>query len=135
MKLTQIAGVILAVLVVATGAAAALPGNAPVDAPVEQADDDVDANETEEDADEVRDEAADEDESSEEAADEDRQGPPSEMSSQAPSFVSEVHDLIRGKLDGSISNLGEQISSLTPGGDAGQPGNAGNGPADGSPGR
>ncbi|MEF8783899.1 MAG: hypothetical protein V5A39_08975 [Haloarculaceae archaeon] len=117
MNLTQIAGVTLAVLLVATGAAAALPGNAPVDAPVEQADNSTDTNETEEDA------------------DEDRQGPPSEMPSQAPSFVSDIHDLIRGKLDGSISNLGEQISSLTPGGDAGQPGNAGNAPADGPPGR
>lgn len=131
MKLTQIAGVTLAVLLVATGAAAALPGNAPVDAPVEQADnstdaqEEADANETERDA--------DEDESSE--ADADRQGPPSEMPSQAPSFVSDIHDLIRGKLDGSISNLGERISSLTPGGDADQPGNAGNAPAGGSPGR
>jgi hypothetical protein len=127
MNLTQIAGVTLAVLLVATGAAAALPGNAPVDAPVEQAD-------TSTDAQEEADDDADTNET-EEAADEDRQGPPSEMPSQAPSFVSDIHDLIRGKLDGSISNLGEQISSLTPGGDAGQPGNAGNAPADGPPGR
>lgn len=152
----KIAGVVLAVLVVATGAAAALPGNAPVDAPTEQASDNADAGNGDADADAS--ESDDTDESGMEqsddsaanasgAADErdgaaanaseaaDERGPPSEMSSQVPEFVGDIHDLIQQKIDGTVSSLGEQISSLTPGGDSGGDAESGasNAPTDGAP--
>jgi hypothetical protein len=53
-------------------------------------------------------------------ADDERRGPPADMPDAAPDFVSQIHDLIQQKIDGTISNLGQQISELTPGGDAGQ---------------
>lgn len=107
MNLTKLAGVLLAVFVVATGAAAALPGDAPTDSQAGQADDH--APEQAHNATEMN-----------ETADDERRGPPADMPDAAPDFVSQIHDLIQQKIDGTISNLGQQISELTPGGDAGQ---------------
>ncbi|PSQ33163.1 hypothetical protein BRD09_01765 [Halobacteriales archaeon SW_10_68_16] len=105
MKLTKLAGVLLAVLVVATGAAAALPGNAPSDAPVEQPTNDSD----------VADARADDDDDDRGESAADRRGPPADMPSQVPEFVSGIHDLVNQKIDGTLSNLGEEVSSVTPG--------------------
>lgn len=116
MKLTKIAGVTLALLLVASGAAAAMPGNAPADSQAGQAQDNYDGN-----ADEAEDaraddstESADRSEMSEQASAEERRGPPTDMPAQAPDFVSEIHQLVNQKLEGSIDNLGEQISAVTP---------------------
>ncbi len=132
MKLTTIAGGLLAVLVI-TGSAAALPGaagaqaddhadNAQADNAAEQA-----ANDTEQAANETA--GADENESSgaAEAADRrgppadagqagDQRGPPSDLPEQVPDFVSEIHTLIGQKQAGELTgDLGAQISDLTPG--------------------
>ena len=37
------------------------------------------------------------------------------MPSQVPEFVSGIHDLVNQKIDGTLSNLGEEVSSVTPG--------------------
>ncbi|EMA06679.1 hypothetical protein SAMN05443574_105105 [Haloarcula vallismortis] len=125
MKLTTIAGGLLAVLVI-TGSAAALPGaastqaddhanNAQADSAAEQA-----ANETANAGENESDGAA-------EAADRrgppadagqagDQRGPPSDLPEQVPDFVSEIHTLIGQKQAGDLAgDLGAQISDLTPG--------------------
>jgi hypothetical protein len=115
MKLTRIAVVLLAVLVVATGAAAALPGNAPTDAPVEQpANDSDDATREANDPPAVAAGGESDRVGGTGEAPVDRQGPPADLPSQVPDFVSGIHDLINQKIDGTISNLGEEISSVTP---------------------
>ena len=93
MKL-ELAAVAVSLLLVGTGAAMAMPGNAPADAP---ADDHSQADESDEEAAENASErrgppadvpaAADEDEAS--------QGPPADLPAQVPDFVSDVHDAIR----------------------------------------
>lgn len=129
-------GALLAVLVVASGAAAAAPGNAPADAPVEndssdaQAQDQMreetanssEANDTE--SDEPETDSDEEDRAGErpeqagppEAVD-DRRGPPVNMPAQVPGFVSDVHQIVTEHLAGGIDGLGERIGDLTPGGD------------------
>ena len=114
MKL-ELAAVAVSLLLVGTGAAMAMPGNAPADAP---ADDRSQADESDEEAAENASErrgppadvpaAADEDEVS--------QGPPADLPAQVPDFVSDVHDAIRNHEGGADADpLGDLVSSLTPG--------------------
>lgn len=53
-------------------------------------------------------------------------GPPEDLPEQVPDFVSDVHDAVRDFLGGTIDSLGAAVSDLTPGGDAGDNGAAGN---------
>lgn len=120
MKLTKTAGVLLAVLLVATAGVAAMPGNAPADSQAGQADDNYDdgANASNAPADagpEMND--SETDEANAENAD-DRRGPPTDMPAQVPDHVSQIHDLVNQYLDGDIDNLGEHISDLMGGEDA-----------------
>ncbi|WP_276273442.1 hypothetical protein [Haloarcula litorea] len=121
MKLTKIAGVLLAVLVV-TGSAAALPGAAEThandNADDAQADDYANENATEA-ANESEDDTADDSAATQgppaDAGPDGERGPPTDLPAQVPDFVSEIHSLvdthIAGDLDGT---LGEQISDVTP---------------------
>ncbi|MFB6222916.1 MAG: hypothetical protein ABEH86_04490 [Haloarcula sp.] len=108
MKLTTLAGALLAVLVI-TGSAAALPGAA-----VAQADDHADNAQT---AEHESDQAADRRGPPAEAGDEtDRRGPPASLPEQVPDFVGDIHSLVNQKLAGDLTGgLGAQISDLTPG--------------------
>jgi hypothetical protein len=142
MKL-KLAAVAVALLLFATGAAMATPGDAPdhaqadnysqaeENAPDDPADDADDADDSDEDgADE-----ADADDDSDAADDERRgppadvpmvggdaadasgsQGPPAELPGSVPDFVSDIHSAIHGHLDGSMESgdLGDVISALTP---------------------
>lgn len=120
---TKTLGALLALFVVATGAAAAMPGNAPVDAPDRADNQTADA---EADAQAEMNETAD-DESGEaeerqaggppEAAGE--RGPPTDMPGAAPDFVSEIHASINDYLSGAVEDLGSAVSEITPGGEAG----------------
>lgn len=125
---TKIVGALLAALVVASGAAAAMPGNAPADSQAGQAGNYVDdsADERADAMDEADETDGDKmDEANETAGDEraaaagpsdDRRGPPSDMPAGVPDFVSQIHDLIGQKIDGTLSDLGDAISQVTPGG-------------------
>jgi len=141
---TKLAAVAVALLLVGTGAAVASPGNAPDGVPADDHAQDDSADENESDADENESDA-DENEANE-SADERRgppadvpgpatdgnasQGPPTDMPAQVPEFVGDIHEAIGAHIDGMLSGseLGERISSLTPGGDAddGAPEDAGN---------
>jgi hypothetical protein len=121
---TKPLGALLALLVVATGAAAAMPGNAPVDVP-DQADNQT--GDAEADAQAEMNETAED----ERDADEERQagsppedvagerGPPADMPGAAPDFVSEIHATINDYLSGAVEDLGSAISEVTPGGETG----------------
>lgn len=50
-------------------------------------------------------------------SDQAERGPPADLPEQVPDHVSEIHDLIRGFMDGSVENLGEQISAVVGGSD------------------
>ena len=124
MKLPQIASVLLAVVLVATAGAAAMPGNAPVDAQTGQADENyndsadegaIDANAS--DAQDAQNDSEAQNNSDASAPD-DRRGPPTDMPEQAPDFVTEIHELINQKLDGTLEDLGEALSAVTPDEDA-----------------
>lgn len=108
MKLTTLAGALLAVLVI-TGSAAALPGAA-----VAQADDHADnAQAAEHESDQAADQSENESATADEAAD--RRGPPASLPEQVPDFVGDIHSLVNQKLAGDLTGgLGEQISDLTP---------------------
>jgi hypothetical protein len=126
MKL-ELAAVAVSLLLVGTGAAMAMPGNAPADAPADDRSqaDEMDENETESDDAESDEEAAEN--ASERrgppadvpaAADEENasQGPPADLPAQVPDFVSDVHDAIRNHEGGADADpLGDLVSSLTPG--------------------
>ena len=138
MKL-ELAAVAVSLLLVGTGAAVAMPGNAPADAPADDrsqadegaADEHADANETESDDAESAEESGEEaaENASERrgppadvpaAADEENasQGPPADLPAQVPDFVSDVHDAIRNHEGGADADpLGDLVSSLTPGDD------------------
>ncbi len=97
-KLTTLAGLVLALALV-TGSAAAMPGAAPAGAD-DAAQDDQNATETEREAGPPAD-----------------AGPPASLPDQVPGFVGDIHDLIRGQMDGGADgDLGSRISDLTPGG-------------------
>ncbi|WP_436931064.1 hypothetical protein [Halosimplex halobium] len=136
MKL-KLAAVFASVLLVATGAAVAMPGNAPDHAQdgTAQADDHAqdDADEGAENgsaADDASDSGADGNDSDARrgppsdvpaagAADaaNGSQGPPVDLPAQVPDFVSDIHETVGsaggGAVDGAQS-LGERISDLTP---------------------
>ena len=123
---TKTLGALLALLVVATGAAAAMPGNAPVDTPDRADNQTADAeaeaaqtgtNETADDESGEADEERQPDGLPEEVASE--RGPPTEMPGAAPDFVSEIHATIQDHLSGAVDDLGSAISGITPGGEAG----------------
>lgn len=99
MKLTTVVEIGLTALLLTAGAAAAIPGNAPVDAGT---DDEVEtAGPAEQPAENVR-------------------GPPTDMPAQVPDFDTDIHSLIDDFLSGDIDgNLGERISEVTPSEDAG----------------
>lgn len=121
MKLTTIAGGLLAVLVI-TGSAAALPGAAGA-----QADDHADNARADNAAEQAANADGNESDGAAEAADRrgppadagdaaDQRGPPSDLPGQVPDFVSEIHTLIGQKQAGDLTgDLGAQISDLTPG--------------------
>jgi len=121
---TKTLGALLALLVVATGAAAAMPGAAPVDAP-DRADNQTADAEADAQA-EMNESADDENEDAEkrqaggppeEVTGE--RGPPADMPGAAPDFVSEVHATINDYLSGAVDDLGSAVSDITPGGEAG----------------
>lgn len=125
MKLTTIAGGLLAVLVI-TGSAAALPGAAGA-----QADDHADNAQADNAPEQAANETASADKNTSDGAAEaadrrgppadagqagDQRGPPSDLPEQVPDFVSEIHTLIGQKQAGDLmGDLGAQISDLTPG--------------------
>ncbi|MFB6218652.1 MAG: hypothetical protein ABEH77_05650 [Halobacteriaceae archaeon] len=43
-------------------------------------------------------------------------GPPADLPAPVPDFVGGILDAVRSFLDGSVDNLGEAVSGLTPGG-------------------
>lgn len=113
MNLKLIAAGFLALAVVATGAAAALPGNAPVDAPMDDKTDVETADEAGEQhaaGDRKRHTVQSHAQRADGAA-AGQQGPPVDLPGQVPDFVGEVHDLIRQHVDGI---LGHQVSDVTP---------------------
>jgi hypothetical protein len=114
MKL-ELAAVAVSLLLVGTGAAMAMPGNAPADAP---ADDRSQADESDEEAAENASERRGPPADVPAAADEENasQGPPVDLPAQVPDFVSDVHDAIRNHEGGADADpLGDLVSSLTPG--------------------
>jgi hypothetical protein len=117
MNYTLVGAALLALAVVATGAVAAAPGNAPVDAPSDdrpdQAGNDRGAAGPGAAADAGPAAAAD---------NAGERGPPADLPGQAPDFVFEIHDLVRQHLDGSLDGvLGDRIVDVTP--DEDQPAN------------
>lgn len=101
MRLTHVAGAVLAVLVL-TGSAAALPANAPVQATDDAADEADGAATTDADSADAR-------------ADRTTRGPPSDLPAAVPDFVGDVHDAIGRSLAGDgEGSLGGTISDLTP---------------------
>ena len=130
MKL-ELAAVAVSLLLVGTGAAMAMPGNAPADAP---ADDRSQADESDEEAAENASERRGPPADVPAAADEENasQGPPVDLPAQVPDFVSDVHDAIRNHEGGADADpLGDLVSSLTPG-DGGEESSAPDGtPANG----
>jgi hypothetical protein len=119
MNRIQLLAVGLAALTVTTGAALALPGAAPASSPADdhaQADGHADENAT--DADAVENGSApdavpmDGNASDADAA----RGPPADLPAQVPDFVSDIHDAVRTHVEGTIADLGDVISGLTPGG-------------------
>lgn len=118
---TKTLGVLLALLVVATGAAAAMPGNAPTDAP-DRADNqtaDAEAEAAQAESNETADERAPADREREaggppeEVAGE--RGPPTDMPGAVPDFVSEIHATVQDHLGGAVEDLGAAVSGITPG--------------------
>ncbi|WP_135821151.1 hypothetical protein [Halostella litorea] len=99
MRLTKIAAIGLAALLLATGAAAAMPGNAPDHAQP--------ANET-------TNESAQAGPPADVPADDADRGPPVDMPEQVPDHVSAIHEEINAFLDGTVDDLGDAVSDLTP---------------------
>ncbi|WP_229121383.1 hypothetical protein [Halapricum desulfuricans] len=131
MNLPKIAGIALAVVLIAGGTAAALPGNAPADAPVpdqantnETVTDAADANETDESADRAdrrpheateRGPPAERGPHMSENASAAERGPPTDMPEQVPDFVTELHETINQFLSGELEgDLGAAIADVTP---------------------
>lgn len=104
MKRTTLIAAACALLIVTTGVAVAVPGNAPVDAGENSANDRADRSENRSAAGEP-DERAD-------------AGPNAELPEQVPDHVSAIHDRISSFLDGTLEgSLGDAISEVTPGDD------------------
>lgn len=145
MNAHKLIAVVMAVLLLTAGAAAATPGESPTNdgtetadehQPTETGDDATDEDENATDADENAtdadvaaddnetdaDVAADaEDDESDERDENASEGPPTDMPEQVPDHVTAIHQLIRDKLNGDLGNttLGEAISGVVGGnGDA-----------------
>ncbi|SEQ69339.1 hypothetical protein [Natrinema salaciae] len=114
MKRTTLIAVALAVLIAATGFAAAAPGNAPVS--VDTGADSTDEQHTNERGDDERSENG---AAVGSAADErDGQGPTVDLPDQAPDHVSAIHERISSFLSGDLEgSLGNAIGEVTPGDD------------------
>ncbi|MFB6073771.1 MAG: hypothetical protein ABEJ89_02020 [Haloarculaceae archaeon] len=128
MKSIRTIAVVAAVLVLATGAAAAMPGHAQADDHAENAtqapagDHHVDEQAGNDAADSspatsgnetAHGHAADQAESGHAAADHGARGPPIDLPAQVPDFVSEIHHMIRQFLDGSLGgSLGDAVSGV-----------------------
>jgi len=129
MKRTTLIAAVLAALIMATGFAAAAPGNAPVDV-------DTGADRIDDHAENEQQHANDRDDRSENAATEhtendaaagerngngatderNGQGPNVDLPAQVPDHVSTIHDRISSFLSGGLEgSLGDAISELTPG--------------------
>lgn len=124
MNYTLVGAALLALAVVATGAVAAAPGNAPMDTPI---DNDADQAENERQAAGPHAAAqaggnggpaaaADEAESAGPASaadDAGQRGPPADLPGQVPDFVGQIHSLIQQHIDGSLDGtLGDRVSNL-----------------------
>lgn len=115
----KLIAIALIALVATAGLAVAAPpdhaaaGNAPADAPDDDHADDNATDDADDNADEG-DENADEHAAAASNAQADR-GPPADMPGPVPDHVGEIHDLIRGFLDGSVDNLGKEISAIVGG--------------------
>ncbi len=105
MNRTTLVAAGLAVLVIATGAVVAQPGNAPVEVPTEKPDDagtagDHAMNET------AQNETTDHANATDAHADNGDQGPPVEMPTPVPDRVAQIHEVVQkfidGKMDGSL---------------------------------
>lgn len=129
MKRTTLIAALFAVLIMATGFAAAAPGNAPVDV-------DTGADSTDDHAESEPQHATDHDDRSETAATErnengaaaderngngaatderNGQGPNVDLPAQVPDHVSTIHDRISSFLSGDLeTSLGDAISEVTP---------------------
>ena len=128
MNRTTLIAAVFAVLIAATGFAAAAPGNAPVDI-------DTGADSPEDYAENEPQHATDHDDRSEPAATErsengaatderngnsatderNGQGPTADLPEQVPDHVSAIHDRISSFLDGDLeTSLGDAISEVTP---------------------
>ena len=123
MKLSKLAAVALAILLVTAGAAAAVPGNAPAFAGNDeaQANDHSQGDENPPDHAGNASDAGNASVASSGAADHDgasaaeARGPPVDLPSAVPDHVSAIHDLIRQHLAGDLDgSLGEAIADVTP---------------------
>lgn len=127
----------LAVLVLATGAVAAVPADAPVDVPADDhpAEDPAPANETDTNETHMNDthaqDQAVDNPGQAQAQNENRSdaaGPPIEMPDPVPDKVSQIHEMVRGFIDGDLDgSLGDAISDFL-----GQGADAADSPDDGS---
>jgi len=129
MKRTTLIAAVFAALIVASGFAAAAPGNAPVD--VDTGADRIDDHAENEqqhanDRDDRSENAATEHTENDAAADErngngatderNGQGPNVDLPAQVPDHVSTIHDRISSFLSGDLeTSLGDAISAVTPG--------------------
>ncbi|MFB6120268.1 MAG: hypothetical protein ABEJ68_04035 [Halobacteriaceae archaeon] len=107
----QLLAVGVAALLVTTGGALALGGNAPVSTPA-----DDHANETAADHAGTADENGSAADGHADAAENGSAGPPVELPAQVPDFVSDIHSAINNHIENAVDNLGQTISDLTPGG-------------------
>ncbi|MFB6362001.1 MAG: hypothetical protein ABEH59_11865 [Halobacteriales archaeon] len=122
MNAHKLIAIALAALLVFAGGAAALPDQASDAAEDNQPDEpgvdaagQADENATDDDAAENETETAENETEDEDARDENASaGPPTDLPEQAPDHVTQIHDLIRSKLDGALTGqeLGAAISDL-----------------------
>lgn len=110
MNALKIAVIGMAVLVMSVGAAAAAPGNAPSGTPA--GDDATNASEHS-----ATNETANASAAEDHGAVVDERGPPTSLPSPVPDFVGNIHDAIRGFMQGAVDDLGTTISEIA-GGDA-----------------
>ncbi|NIS29777.1 MAG: hypothetical protein GWN07_06200, partial [Actinobacteria bacterium] len=127
MNVHKLIAVAMAALLVTAGAAAAAPGDSPTNdgtetaeehQPTETGDDATDADD--DDASDADANATDGDAQAADAPDENAsEAPPTELPEPVPDQVSEIHQLIRDKLNGDLGNttLGEAISGVVGGDD------------------
>lgn len=113
MTIKLIGAALLALAVVASGAAAATPGDTPVDGPSDDR-----ADQAPEEADPMNETAADAASGGADranAAADGQRGPTADLPSQVPDFVGEVHDLVRQQIHGALDgDMGELVSGITP---------------------